>query len=162
MCMLVSMQRLVEQVMTLYPRIYFACHTRHVRDESTGQLVSAHQASILDHLDEIEPTSLATLAAHMGVTMSTMSLTVDRLVRAGYVTRSRDSQDGRRIGLRLTRPGVVLKSQKTVLDPERVEDMLAQLSPSESERAVEGLALLARAANEMMQKKSRGKAGNVA
>ncbi|HLJ45947.1 MAG TPA: MarR family winged helix-turn-helix transcriptional regulator [Bryobacteraceae bacterium] len=157
------MQGLVAQVMTLYPRIYFACHTRHVRDESTGQVISAHQASILDHLDEIEPTSLAALAAHMGVTLSTMSLTVDRLVRAGYVTRSRDAQDGRRIGLRLTGEGVVLKSQKTVLDPRLVEDLLDQLPPADCERAVEGLALLARAANEMMQKKStRGKAGNVA
>ena len=74
------MQDLVQQVMNLYPRIYFACHTRHVRDARTEQVVSSHQASILDHLDEIEPTSLTTLASHMGVTLSTMSLTIDRLL----------------------------------------------------------------------------------
>ena len=67
----------VRQVMELYPRIYFACHTRHVRDDQSGAVISAHQASILDHLDEIEPTALNDLARHMGVTASTMCITVE-------------------------------------------------------------------------------------
>src|SRR2546429_2235399 len=62
------------QLMELYPRIYFACHARHVRDPRTRRLLSAHQASILDHLDEREPLTLVDLARHMGVTPSTMSL----------------------------------------------------------------------------------------
>ena len=33
-------------VMTLYPRIYFACHTRHVRDPDSFRLLSRHQASV--------------------------------------------------------------------------------------------------------------------
>ena len=62
----------VRQVMTNYPRIFFACHTRHVRDDESGKVISAHQASVLDHLDELEPTALNDLARHMGVTASTM------------------------------------------------------------------------------------------
>ena len=79
-------------VMTLYPRIYFACHTRHVRDPQTQRLLSRHQASILDHLDEIEPTTVMDLARHMGVTAATMSLAIDRLERKGYVVRLKDAQ----------------------------------------------------------------------
>src|SRR6476620_6012648 len=71
----------VQTVLRCYPRIYFACHTRHVRDPRSGNLLSVHQASVLDHLDDVEPTGLRDLATHMGVTASTMSLTVDRLVR---------------------------------------------------------------------------------
>lgn len=157
------MQDLVQQVMNLYPRIYFACHTRHVRDARTEQVVSSHQASILDHLDEIEPTSLTTLASHMGVTLSTMSLTIDRLVRGGYVVRARDPQDARRVAVRLTSDGVRLKSQNTVLDPLRVHQVLQQLSEQERDQAVRGLALLARAAGEMLQQQqTQRKAGNVA
>jgi len=141
--------------MTLYPRIYFACHTRHVQDEKTKKLISAHQASVLDHLDEIEPTNLLTLASHMGVTASTMSLTVDRLERAGYVVRSRDPRDARRVGLRLTKAGVRIKSQKSVLDPERVGRVLAQLSARERQEALHGLDLLAQASAEAMKKVSR-------
>ena len=44
----------VGQVLELYPKIFFACHTRHVRDPSTRRVLSAHQASILDHLDARE------------------------------------------------------------------------------------------------------------
>ena len=148
------MHELVAEVMKSYPRIFFACHTRHVRDEQAGRTISAHQASILDHLDEIEGTSLATLAAHMGVTLSTMSLTVDRLERGGYVTRQRDNQDGRRISLRLTGDGARLRSQKTVLDAARVLEMIGRLSIEEREQAIHGLGLLARAAGEMMQERS--------
>src|ERR1700747_758800 len=75
----------VQQVMELYPRIYFACHTRHVRDPETRRLLSAHQASILDHLDEHEPLALLDLAKHMGVTPSTMSLNIERLGGRGDV-----------------------------------------------------------------------------
>src|SRR6266566_3782665 len=63
------------QVMELYPHIYFACHTRHVRDPRTHRVLSAHQASILDPLDEREPRTLLDLARHMGVTASTMVFT---------------------------------------------------------------------------------------
>ena len=68
----------VRQVLADYPRIYFACHSRNVRDPRTREKVSAHQASILDHLDPVEPTSLQDLASHMGVTPGTMSLAIER------------------------------------------------------------------------------------
>src|SRR5713226_961611 len=96
-------------VMTLYPRIYFACHTRHIRDPQSHRLLSRHQASILDHLDELEPTTVMNLASHMGVTAATMSLAVDRLERKGYVVRLRDATDRRRVHVRLTTAGVRIK-----------------------------------------------------
>src|SRR3954447_5221653 len=117
----------VETVLRCYPQIYFACHRRHVRDEATGSVLSAHQASILDHLDDVEGTSLLDLARHMGVTPSTMSLTVDRLERGGYITRNRSSQDRRRVDLLLTPSGVRIKRQQKVLEPELVSAMLARL-----------------------------------
>ncbi len=144
--------------MSLYPRIYFACHTRHVRDLKQKRVLSSHQASVLDHLDEIEPTGLLALAAHMGVTASTMSLMIDRLARGGYVIRERDSKDGRRVNLRLTKAGVRIKSEKSVLDPARVETVLAQLTSGERKQALHGLALLARASTEAMQKRGVSKA----
>jgi len=137
-------------VMTLYPRIYFACHTRHVRDPQSQRMLSRHQASILDHLDELEPTTVMDLAAHMGVTPATMSLAIDRLERKGYVVRLRDAKDRRRVHVRLTSAGVRVREASSVLDPTRVESLVARLSDEERRRAVEGLALLARAAQEQM------------
>jgi len=137
-------------VMTLYPRIYFACHTRHVRDPQTQRMLSRHQASILDHLDELEPTTVMDLAAHMGVTSATMSLSIDRLERKGYVVRLKDAKDRRRVHVRLTSAGVRVRDASSVLDPQRVADLVARLSDDDRTRAIEGLGLLARAAEEAM------------
>jgi DNA-binding MarR family transcriptional regulator len=141
----------VSTLMDCYPKIYFACHTRHVQDEETSQRLSAHQASILDHLDALEPTSLLTLAGHMGVTASTMSLTIDRLVRAGYVTRDRDALDARRVALRLTKDGARLKERKSVLDRELVAAMLGRMKPRDRATALAGLDMLAGAAREFIE-----------
>ena len=138
----------VRQVMKFYPRIFLACHTRHVRDARSKRTISAHQASILDHLDEIEPTGLNDLARHMGVTPSTMSLTVDRLARGGYVKRGADPRDGRRVALRITRAGARLRDQMTVLDADRVREMLGRLRPADRKVALRGLELLAHAADQ--------------
>jgi DNA-binding MarR family transcriptional regulator len=140
----------VRAVMENYPRIYFACHTRHVKDPKTRRQVSAHQASILDHLDETEPTALVDLARHMGVTVSTMSLNVERLVRRGYVRRTRDAEDRRRLRLLLTASGLRLREASSVLEPARVSAMLEELDADELARALRGLALLAQAAERRM------------
>ncbi|HJU88805.1 MAG TPA: MarR family winged helix-turn-helix transcriptional regulator [Gemmatimonadaceae bacterium] len=141
----------VQILLDAYPRIYFACHRRHVRDPKSGKALSAHQASILDHLDSVEPTSLNALAAHMGVTASTMSIAIERLVRQRYVIRTRDPQDGRRVHLRLTEGGERIKQASSVLDPSRVRALLRHLSPAERADGLRGLEILARAAGQAMQ-----------
>jgi DNA-binding MarR family transcriptional regulator len=140
----------VETVLRCYPQIYFACHRRHVRDENTQLVLSAHQAGVLDHLDEVEGTSLLALARHMGVTASTMSLMVDRLERGGYVRRERSKADGRRVDLRLTAAGVGVKKQQKVLEPDLIAAMLDHLDQRLREQALRGLELLAEAAKEMI------------
>jgi DNA-binding MarR family transcriptional regulator len=157
------LQNAVRQVMELYPRIYFACHRRHVRDPKSKRMLSAHQASILDHLDEREPVMLLELAQHMGVTASTMSLQMEHLVRKRYVLRERDAKDGRRLQLRLSEDGARVREANSVLDGERVKKMLARLSLEELAAGLAGLALLARAAKEQSEalekrrKKRRGR-----
>jgi DNA-binding MarR family transcriptional regulator len=146
-----------KQILELYPRIFFACHTRHVRDPRSQRVLSAHQASILDHLDDREPLALLDLAAHMGVTASTMSLHVDRLVRSGYVLRERDRRDARRLRLRISAAGLRIREAKSVLDPQRVKAMLQRLPQEERAAGISGLALLARAAREQMEESSRRK-----
>lgn len=148
----------VRQVMELYPRIYFACHRRHVRDPKSRRVLSAHQASILDHLDERDSVMLLEVAKHMGVTPSTMSLQIEQLVRRGYVIRERDARDARRLKLRLSENGAGVREANSVLDTDRVASMLRRLSDEERAAGIAGLALLARAAREQsedLQKKER-------
>ncbi len=144
------MRKGVETVLRCYPQIYFACHRRHGRDPKTKAVLSARQASALDHLDDAEGTSLMELSRHMGVTASTMSLMVDRLERGGYVRRERSRRDGRRVELHLTPAGVRVKRQEHLLEPELVAAVLARLDPERRGQALAGLELLAEASRGMM------------
>jgi len=157
----ISAAAAAQRVMSLYPRIYFACHTRHVRDPQSHRLLSRHQASVLDHLDEVDPITLNGLARHMGVTSGTMSLTIDRLERKGYVVRLRDAADRRRVHVRLTSAGVRVREASSVLDPPLVEAMMARLEDEEREAAIHGLDLLATAAQRQMEERSNRRSEDV-
>ena len=119
-------------------------------------MLSLNQAGILDHLDSIEPTSLRSLAKHMGVTASTMSLNVDRLEAAGYVHRERDPDNARQVQIRLTESGNRLKQRQNVLDPQLIEKLLKRLKGPDRTAALQGLELLADAAKEMMEDRQSG------
>jgi DNA-binding MarR family transcriptional regulator len=142
-----------DDFIALYSQIYFACHTRHVHDPESGTRVSARQASILSHLDSVEPTPLSQLAAHMGVTVSTMSIAVDRLVRQGYVVRDRAESDARVRHVRLTAAGERLRAAQKVLEPRLVRAMLSHLSPADRRDALRGLELLGSAAREQTKER---------
>jgi DNA-binding MarR family transcriptional regulator len=136
----------VETVMRCYRQIFSACHRRHVRDGQARKVPSAHQAGVLEHLDEAEGMPLGDLARQVGVTASTMSLTVDRLERGGYVRRERSKEDGRRVDLRLTPAGARIKGKEKALEPELVAAMLARLGTRKRRRVLKWLTVLGKAA----------------
>ncbi|HSM59662.1 MAG TPA: MarR family winged helix-turn-helix transcriptional regulator [Longimicrobiales bacterium] len=145
----------VETVLAAYPRIAFACRPRHVRDPESGSAISAHQASVLSHLDEHDPTMVGELAEHLGVTASTMSLTLKRLERDGYVRRDRDPADRRVMNVRLTAAGARVRDAHTVLDPDLVVRMLAGMDAERRRDAVHGVRLLAEASDALVRSRRR-------
>jgi DNA-binding MarR family transcriptional regulator len=144
----------VARVFRDYPRIYFACHRKHVRDPKTGDQLSANQVSILDHLDTDAPMMVGDLARHLGVTSATMSIAIGRLVEHGYVTRVLDEADRRKMQLRLTDAGARVCAANSVLEPKLVEEMLDQLSAADRKAALHGLELLGQAAMSAQDERS--------
>jgi DNA-binding MarR family transcriptional regulator len=143
--------RLVIEVQRFYPQIYLACHVDHVRAVSTKWRLSSRDASVLSHLDTEVPVSPRALASHLAVVPSTLSATLARLVRLGYITNTPREGDRRKRELRLTGRGAEAMASTSVLDAERVRHMLERLTPAERKRAVDGLALLARTARAMKE-----------
>jgi DNA-binding MarR family transcriptional regulator len=141
----------VETVLHAVPRILFACRERRVRDPGSGKTVSAHRVGILSHLDQEDPTMVGELAEHLGVTASTMSLTLKRLEEVGYVRRDRDPSDRRVTNVRLTEAGTRVRDAQTLLDPERVARMLMTLGPSQRADALRGVRLLMDAADALVR-----------
>ena len=145
----------IARLLEAYPAIYLACHRRHVRDDETGEIVTAHQASILDHLDTREPTTLSQLAEHLGIGRSAMSIQVSRLKRRGFVRRGAIYGDRRKAGLTLTTAGNRITEQNTVLDPRLVAALLTSIPQPEREAALQGMELLARHAVTLTRSKAR-------
>ena len=136
----------VRLVQVAYPQIYFACHTRHVRRASTATQLSATDSTLLAHLDERDAVRATALAKHLGLAASTLSAAIARLASLGYVVQHRDARDGRAVDLLLSANGATAMQASSVLESARVKKMLGRLTAAERKRALEGLALLGRAA----------------
>ena len=145
----------IRRLLDAYPAIFLACHRQHVREDETGKAVTEHQASVLNHLHATRAITLSKLAEHMGVGRSTISITVARLVRGGYIASSRDKNDARRVGLTLTPTGVRVKEQNTVLDPELVRGMFRSMPAGELETALRGIERMAKFARIMLRQRVR-------
>jgi DNA-binding MarR family transcriptional regulator len=139
-----------------YPRIYYACHTRHARRRSNRYRLSTRDAEILVHLDSAEPLTLAALARHLDRARSTLSEAVSALEALGYVTKAGHvSGDRRQVGLRLTPAGVAAVHGSSVLEAARLRAAFRRLSSRERAAVVAGLDLLARASRPRRVSKGR-------
>jgi DNA-binding MarR family transcriptional regulator len=141
-----------ESLLDSLARIQRACRPLFAQDPEGGARVSAHQGRILAFLDEADPVMVGELADHLGVTASTMSLTLGRLEQAGYVRRDRDPADRRVANVRLTDAGVRARDARRELDPHRLGRMLSLLDREERREALRALALLAGAADRLLQR----------
>lgn len=140
----------VEMVLECYVRIYFACHVRSVADPKKRSAISLNQANVLEFLDTEEGVTVLDLARHMGVAPSTMSLTLDRLERGGFIIRRKDPNDGRRTMILLTGEGDRIKRKQKVLEPELIAAMLSRLSATRRKEVIAGLRTLTEAATELV------------
>jgi DNA-binding MarR family transcriptional regulator len=154
--MLPSLDQHSRRLLDAYRAIFLACHRQHLRDDETGRTVTEHQASILDHLDTVRPLTLGKLAEHMGVGRSAMSINVSRLVRQGYIRRTRQIKDARCVGLLLTAAGARIKEQNTVLAPEMMRQLFRLMPAREAETALQGIELLASYARILLRRRTRG------
>lgn len=147
-----------ERLQRAYPKIYLACHVRHVRAASTAFRLSSRDSAILVHLEAKNPVTPSQLADHLGVRASTLSAAIQKLEKLGYTRRTTARQDRRVIHLFLTPQGAQALAATSVLDARRVAAILRKLSPQERSRALHGVELLAQAAmHTISETRSRGR-----
>jgi DNA-binding MarR family transcriptional regulator len=128
-----------------YPRIYIACHSDHTNRKGKGPDVSARDQTILAHIPDsgVRPQHLA---QHLDISASTLSEALKRLVDLGLVTLSPTPGDARGRLARLTDAGQAALASTSVLDIRRVRAALASLPADQRVIVVQGLSLLADAA----------------
>lgn len=142
----------VRELQRLYPRIYLACHVDHVKAATSAVQLSARDSAILAHFEESGALRAARLARHLGIAPSTLSPALKKLAALGYISARKNNADRRQLALRLTEKGAAAMQAASVLDQERVAELLCQLTPAERKKGLAGLAILARAAGIAMLK----------
>lgn len=140
-----ELDRQAQDVLRHYPRIYIACHSDHRARKGQGPGVTARDQSILAHIPDagVRPQALA---QHLDVAASTLSAALKRLSGMGLIALAADPDDARGKVARLTQAGRAALSKTSVLDIARVRAALRLLGAAERAAIVQGLSLLADAA----------------
>lgn len=115
------------------------------QEDWTSLSLTRAQLKILVLLHQEGPTTVGHLASNLGVTLPSITATVDRLVHQGLVSREDDPTDRRRVINRLTPNGVVLIERLQEGRRARIVSALQELSPAELEGLAGALANLEQA-----------------
>ena len=112
--------------------------------------LSVPQFRVLTFLSHEPGAPLSSVAEHLGVTRSTASATVDRLVRRQLVSRTVHPQERRCVVLTLTTAGAQHLQQARDDSCAHIAQVLAGLSAADLLQVTEGLALLGKACKEIV------------
>ncbi len=102
-----------------------------IRSLSDRADLSTTAASTLNRLDREGPIRLTSLAAKEGISQPSMTQLIQRLERAGQVTRLPDPDDGRATLIGITSAGRALLDERKRMRRERLAALIASLTPEE-------------------------------
>jgi DNA-binding MarR family transcriptional regulator len=107
-----------------------------------------HERQLLHHIPPAGGVSLNWVARHLALPKSTASVLVKDLARRGFVRRTRDRHDERRLALVLTKKGADRVRADTVLQPDALAAALAALPDTVRRGLLRGFERLADVAEE--------------
>jgi DNA-binding MarR family transcriptional regulator len=108
--------------------------------------VTMPQAKLLYLLSAMGDTHMADLVARLGVSLSTVSGLVDKVVDQGLAHRREDPLDRRQVVVGLTAAGAAFIDRFRELNARQLRDLLAHLDDAELRQVRHALVALARAA----------------
>lgn len=86
-------------------RLIYGSVKQHFREVERQCGISGSQLWLLREVAATAGTGVSKLAERLSIHQSTCSLLVEKLVRAGLVSKTRSAEDQRRVGLEVTRAG---------------------------------------------------------
>ena len=108
--------------------------------------LSQHERQLLHHLPVTGGVPLTALATHLALPKSSASVLVKDLARRGFVRRTRDALDERRLALTLTAKGRRRVEKDTVLRPADLATALDRLPERRRRALLAGMEALATSA----------------
>jgi len=139
---------LVEGIIAGYEELMHRMASSHA-PEFLEIAVTMPQAKLLYLLGASGDLHMSGLVARLGVSLSTVSGLVDRIVEAGLASRRDDPADRRQVVVGLTPAGTAFIERFRDLNAREMRELLALLEDAELESVRSALAALARAAGRL-------------
>ena len=134
-----------KRIASAYSRLYLYFYRRR---NPRGYRPRPETMAVLEHLAATGPLTVTEAAAHLDRSQSAVSELLARMVKRGLLTRISDERDRRRTLVWLSKTGLdILEEERQVLDIERLERALAQMSEQERDGLLTGLDALTTAAH---------------
>lgn len=120
---------------------------RRLRAERAIDTMSDGQFAVLAALKKEGPHTLGELAARERVTPPSMNRTVNCLEESGWLTRTPDDVDRRKVNIELTAEGLAVVTETVRRRDAWLESVLAELDPDERELLAAASALMRKVAD---------------
>ena len=117
--------------------------------------VTMAQMRVLMLLEAVGETKMSGLAPRLGISLSTLSSLVDRLVEARLAQRREDATDRRSVLVSLTPEGSALLGKLQELGVEQLRGLFELLSDQEVETVIQAIELLTDAARRLPPEETR-------
>ena len=106
--------------------------------------ISGNDMHILEAIGNREPRNMSAVAASLSVTVGTLTIAVNNLVKKGYVNRARSTQDRRVVLLSLSPKGLKAYAHHQKFHEEMVQALLEDMSEEEIQVLASSLEKLCR------------------
>lgn len=145
----------VLKVALLYPVIFRMFDSS--RRSLPGETITARMFWLLQHLANVGPCTLGEIAIHQGISKSTTTEIIDRLVQKHLVERAADTRDQRRVFVGLTPKGEEYASRPIQVAENRLLRLaLKRLTAEQRHMLIAGMQALLQAGEKCMQKLEKG------
>ena len=101
--------------------------------------ISNNDMHIIEAIGKEEPKNMSTIAKSLSVTVGTLTIAINNLVKKGYVNRVRSEEDRRVVLISLSEKGVKAYEHHKRFHEDMVEATLEGLNESETEVLVRAL-----------------------
>lgn len=133
-----DIQALARQITEIWPLIM---RTVNARMRQTDHLIMHSHLRVLWYLEHHSAT-LSQIAEHQLVSLPTMSNSITILEERGWVTRTRSSEDRRKVMIEITPAGREVLAQVRHFTEARIVEIIQSVSAEDRERVSQGLAIL--------------------
>ena len=108
------------------------------------QDITNNDMHVIEAIGVGEPKNMSTIAKLLSVTVGTLTIAMNSLVKKGYVIRERGKEDGRVVYISLSEKGLRAYRHHEEFHRQMIEAVLENLTEDETESLVKALAKLER------------------